>query len=201
MWGPVRRWLPPIVVMLLVVGALAPAQAQTDELDDVRQAVQDGEDRVTESRARSDEAARAFQEARAANHVLEARIEGLRMDVTVAETELGELRVRLQDLAIDRYVESGTTPTILEAADVMSHERAEALRDVVFKRDVDTLDEYRLVKARLEDTEGELEGARPAPRRERSPGRPLLPSQANVASVTSTDVDRPGVPGGLGVVP
>lgn len=89
-----------------------------------------------------------------------ANIDGevLRLDEEhrATSTQLNELRNRVRELAVERYVGLGNEVVFIPGADINLQGRADAMVGIVTQTDSDAVDEFRAAKDRLERTSKEL---------------------------------------------
>ena len=155
-----------LLVLVLIVGLLSPANAQS-EIDQARQQVaaaqaevDAAQARIDEAQARADAATGEFWAAQEAIYVLDddiARIEG-----QVAETQarLSQIHEEVQRIAIDRYMHAGEPSAIFASENINDGVVADALATFVSQGRLDVVDEYRLLSDDMRINTESLELAR-----------------------------------------
>lgn len=132
-----------LLALALVGGTCAPADAQ------VELAQEGGTPGLAEARRRANAAAAEINAIESELGELDAQITRSRAEAEAAQAEHDALRDQVRDLAVRRYTQVGDT-TAFVRADLNQQGRAQALMAAVTGERVDTLDDYRATRARLD---------------------------------------------------
>lgn len=131
-------------MLALATATASPAAAQeTPGLDEARERAADAAEQVHEIEEELGE--------------LDGEITRLQSEQAAAQAELDQLRVKVQDLALDRYMENDPGTLVPTGEDLNAQGRAQALAEIVSQTDRDSIDQYRAVKDKLERSTKELE--------------------------------------------
>ncbi|MDZ7674138.1 MAG: M23 family metallopeptidase [Acidimicrobiales bacterium] len=143
-----RRLLALLVACVMVAGSaafMAPAGAETPEIEAARQ--------------RAQEAAQAVSDAETELGAIEGEIVVLERRTARAEEELAELSESIDEIVISRYTSVGDVP-LLSEANINDGVKAEALSRYVTGGKVDAIDAFEQAKAELDSASAELEAKR-----------------------------------------
>ena len=148
--------------ILLLLGISSATVAQT-ELERVREtvgALQDEIDaylaQLSETQARADAAAARYWEADLALYELSTEIAELSARVTGIDAEVAALRERMIEIAVQRYIDSTTPPSILAGDDINRQAVVDALARFVSEGSLDIIDDYRRARDDLEQAQAQL---------------------------------------------
>ena len=138
-------------------GAQNPIDEARRALDAARAEVDAARAEVETAQSAANEAAEAFFAAIDEQEHLDADIGALEAEIddTMAEVEL--LATDVRDVVVNQYVTAEQTPGVLGDGDVNRAARADALSRFVANSRLDAVDEYRLVRGRLDDLRAELD--------------------------------------------
>lgn len=123
----------------------APAEAQTDEIEDTRQ--------------RAAEAAQAVSDAETALGEMDSEIAQLEAQAGAAQRELDRLGSSVQQLVIGRYMSSGDMPMLTES-NLNDGVKAQAYSRYIGQDNLDSIDQYLAAKAELDDASSALTAKR-----------------------------------------
>ena len=157
-----RRRLAGALCVVLLLGTASAAGAQSD-LERVRATVgvlQDEIDAYLEqlsaTQARADAAAARYWEADLALYELNTEIADLSARAIGIEAEVAELRGRMIEIAVERYIHSTTPPSILAGDDINRQATVDALARFVSEGSLDIIDDYRRARDDLEQAQALL---------------------------------------------
>ena len=149
-----------LVVLLMSVTSATLAQSEMERVRDTVEALQDEIDaylaQLVETQARADAAGARYWEADLALYELGAEIEALSQQVARIDAEVTALRAQMIEIAVQRYIDSGTPPPILAGDDINRQAVADALARFVTEGSFDIIDDYRQARDDLEQLQAEL---------------------------------------------
>ncbi len=149
-----------LVVLLMSVASATLAQSEMERVRDTVEALQDEIDaylaQLVETQARADAAGARYWEADLALYELGAEIEALSQQVARIDAEVTALRAQMIEIAVQRYIDSGTPPPILAGDDINRQAVADALARFVTEGSFDIIDDYRQARDDLEQLQAEL---------------------------------------------
>ncbi len=133
-----------MVVGVSVVGPLSTgAQAQTTP-------------GLAEARAKANEITRQMSNLETELAELDSEIQRLDEQHTEASGNLDNLRDKVREMAIQRYMGVGNEVVFIPGADMNAQGRADAMVGIVTQSDTDAIDEYRAVKDSVDRTSKDL---------------------------------------------
>lgn len=158
----VRRkvlWALPVVLLL----AMSSASGAQSELDQVRTTVSALQDEIDEYldqmigiQARADAAGARYWEADLALYELNVEIVELSQRVAGIDAEVAELRRQMIEIAVQRYIDSTTPPSILAGDDINRQAAVDALARFVSEGSLDIIDDYRRARDDLDQAQALL---------------------------------------------
>ena len=148
-----RRALAAVLALGLAVAAGAPAGAQTSE-DAARKAAAE----IAAARERANDAAEAYLEAESRLALLQIEQDRLELDVAELEQQVATLKATVEQVAINRFVASGSTgiPILTDLREPNAQLQAVVLSQVVAESGATTIDDYEAADERLADKREEL---------------------------------------------
>ena len=151
-----------VLLVVLLLSATSTTQAQSD-LEQVRDSVEALQDEIdaylaqlVETQERADAAGARYWEADLALYELDAEIARLSEQAAAIDAEVAELRAQMIEIAVQRYIDSGTPPSILAGDDINRQAVADALARFVTEGSLDIIDDYRRARDDLEQAKAEL---------------------------------------------
>ena len=149
-----------LIVLLVGMSSATVAQSELERVRDTVGALQDEIDAYLEqiiaTQERADAAAARYWEADLALYELSVEIATLSARVEVVDAEVAELRLRMIEIAVQRYIDSTTPPSILAGADINRQAVVDALARFVSEGSLDIIDDYRRARDDLEQAQAEL---------------------------------------------
>ncbi len=146
----------------LLLGFTSATVAQS-ELERVRQSVDVLQDEIdaylaqlSETQARADAAAVRYWEADLALYELSTEIAEVSARATRIDAEVAGLRQRMIEIAVQRYIDSTTPPSILAGEDINRQAVLDALARFVSEGSLDIIDDYRRARDDLEEAQAQL---------------------------------------------
>ncbi|MFW2334653.1 peptidoglycan DD-metalloendopeptidase family protein [Ilumatobacter sp.] len=151
---PFRRLLSLTASVVLIVGAAAPAGAQTDE-DAAERAAQE----IADARDRANQAAEDFFAAESRLQLLELEQERLVLELEDLADTVEELRLAVEYVAVSRFVSSGASgiPVLTDLRGPTEQLHGDVLANVVAESGATTLDDYDAARDALDEKQIELE--------------------------------------------
>ena len=113
-------------------------------------------EQLSETQERADAAAARYWEADLALYELSVEIANLSARTEVIDAEVAELRRRMIEIAVQRYIDSTTPPSILAGDDINRQAVVDALARFVSEGSLDIIDDYRRARDDLEQAQAEL---------------------------------------------
>ena len=157
-----RRRLSLALAVMLMVGVSSATIAQSD-LDRTREivaALQDEIDgylaQLTEIQSRADAAGERYWAADLALYEISTEIAALSERVVSIDAEAAGLRRQMIEIAVQRYIDSTTPPSILAGEDINRQAVLDALARFVSEGSLDVIDDYRRVRDDLEQAQAQL---------------------------------------------
>lgn len=152
----VRRWVALVASAVILVGAAAPAVAQTDE-DAAERAARE----IAEARDRANQAAEDFFAAESHLQLLELEQERLVLELEDLADTVEELRLAVEFVAINRFVSSGASgiPVLTDLRRPTEQLHGDVLATVVAESGATTLDDYDAARDALDEKQLELEAS------------------------------------------
>ncbi len=148
------------IVLFVSVSSASVAQSELERVRDSVDALQDEIDayleQLIETQARADAAAARYWEADLALYELSTEIANLSARVTEIDAEVAALRQRMIEIAVQRYIDSTTPPSILAGDDINRQAVVDALARFVSEGSLDIIDDYRRARDDLEQAQAEL---------------------------------------------
>ena len=158
----VRRkvlWALP-VVLLLAMSSTSGAQSELDQVRATVSALQDEIDEYLDqmiaTQARADAAGVRYWEADLALYELNVEIVELSQRVAGIDAEVAELRRQMIEIAVQRYIDSTTPPSILAGDDINRQAAVDALARFVSEGSLDIIDDYRRARDDLDQAQALL---------------------------------------------
>jgi len=158
----VRRkvlWTLP-VVLLLVMSSTSGAQSELDQVRATVSALQDEIDEYLDQmiaiQARADAAGVRYWEADLALYELNVEIVELSQRVAGIDADVAELRLQMIEIAVQRYIDSTTSPSILAGDDINRQAAVDALARFVREGSLDIIDDYRRARDDLDQAQALL---------------------------------------------
>lgn len=158
----VRRkvlWTLP-VVLLLVMSSTSGAQSELDQVRATVSALQDEIDEYLDQmiaiQARADAAGVRYWEADLALYELNVEIVELSQRVAGIDADVAELRRQMIEIAVQRYIDSTTPPSILAGDDINRQAAVDALARFVREGSLDIIDDYRRARDDLDQAQALL---------------------------------------------
>ncbi|MCY3661789.1 MAG: peptidoglycan DD-metalloendopeptidase family protein [bacterium] len=158
----VRRkvlWALPIV-LLLVMSSVSGAQSELDQVRATVSALQDEIDEYLDQmiaiQARADAAGVRYWEADLALYELNVEIVELSQRVAGIDADVAELRRQMIEIAVQRYIDSTTPPSILAGDDINRQAAVDALARFVSEGSLDIIDDYRRARDDLDQAQALL---------------------------------------------
>jgi len=151
---PFRRLLTLTAGVALLVGAAAPAQAQTDQ-----EAAERAAREISDARDRANQAAEDFFAAESRLQLLELEQERLVLELDALADTVEELRLAVEFVAINRFVSSGASgiPVLTDLRGPTEQLHGDVLATVVAESGATTLDDYDAARDALDEKQLELE--------------------------------------------
>ncbi len=148
----------------MVVGATAPAVAQTDD-DAAQQAARE----IAAARERANQAAEEFFAAESRLELLLLDQERLQVELSDLADEVADLKRAVEFVAINRFVSSGATgiPILTDLRAPTEQLHGDVLAMVVADSGATTLDDYDEARLRLKDKQAELDDTEAALERQK----------------------------------
>lgn len=158
----VRRkvlWALP-AVLLLVMSSTSGAQSELDQVRATVSALQDEIDEYLDQmiaiQARADAAGARYWEADLALYELNVEIVELSQRVAGIDAEVAALRRQMLEIAVQRYIDSTTPPSILAGDDINRQAAVDALARFVSEGSLDIIDDYRRARDDLDQAQALL---------------------------------------------
>lgn len=158
----VRRkvlWALP-AVLLLVMSSTSGAQSELDQVRATVSALQDEIDEYLDqmiaTQARADAAGARYWEADLALYELNVEIVELSQRVAGIDAEVAALRRQMLEIAVQRYIDSTTPPSILAGDDINRQAAVDALARFVSEGSLDIIDDYRRARDDLDQAQALL---------------------------------------------
>lgn len=158
----VRRkvlWALP-VVLVLVMSSASGAQSELDQVRATVSALQDEIDEYLDqmiaTQARADAAGARYWEADLALYELNVEIVELSQRVAGIDAEVAALRQQMIEIAVQRYIDSTTPPSILAGDDINRQAAVDALARFVSEGSLDIIDDYRRARDDLDQAQALL---------------------------------------------
>ncbi len=149
-----------LIVLLAGMSSATVAQSEMERVRDAVEALQDEIDayleQLSETQERADAAAARYWEADLALYELSVEIANLSARTEVIDAEVAELRRRMIEIAVQRYIDSTTPPSILAGDDINRQAVVDALARFVSEGSLDIIDDYRRARDDLEQAQAEL---------------------------------------------
>lgn len=154
-----------VALLVLSVGLMVPAGAGAQDpiaetrraLDDARAQVESAQADVDSAQSAANEAAEAYFAAIDEQERLDDHIAKLEAEIAATLAEVDRLATEVRVVVVNRYVAAEQAPGVLGDDDVNRAARADALSRFVANSRLDAVDEYRLVRGRLDDLRAELD--------------------------------------------
>ncbi len=148
------------IVLLLGISSATVAQTELERVRETVGALQDEIDtylaQLSETQARADAAAARYWEADLALYELSTEIAELSARVTGIDADVAALRQRMIEIAVQRYIDSTTPPSILAGDDINRQAVVDALARFVSEGSLDIIDDYRRARDDLEQAQARL---------------------------------------------
>lgn len=148
------------IVLLLLMSSTSDAQ---NEIERVRETVSvlqdeiDGHlDQLIATQARADAAGARYWEADLALYELNVEIVELSETIAGIDAEVAALRHQMIEVAVQRYIDSTTPPSILAGDDINHQAAVDALARFVREGSLDIIDDYRRAKDDLDQAQALL---------------------------------------------
>ena len=158
----VRRkvlWALPIV-LVLAMSSTSGAQSEMDQVRATVSALQDEIDEYLDQmiaiQARADAAGARYWEADLALYELNVEIVELSQRVADIDADVAELRRQMIEIAVQRYIDSTTPPSILAGEDINRQAAVDALARFVREGSLDIIDDYRRARDDLDQAQAVL---------------------------------------------
>ena len=158
----VRRkvlWALP-VVLLLAISSTSGAQSEVDQVRATVSALQDEIDAYLDQmiaiQERADAAGVRYWEADLALYELNVEIVELSQRVAGIDAEVAALRRQMIEIAVQRYIDSTTPPSILAGEDINRQAALDALARFVSEGSLDIIDDYRRARDDLDQAQAVL---------------------------------------------
>ena len=158
----VRRkvlWALPIV-LVLAMSSTSGAQSEMDQVRATVSALQDEIDEYLDQmiaiQARADAAGVRYWEADLALYELNVEIVELSQRVAGIDADVAELRRQMIEIAVQRYIDSTTPPSILAGEDINRQAAVDALARFVSEGSLDIIDDYRRARDDLDQAQAVL---------------------------------------------
>ncbi len=152
-------WALPIV-LLLAMSSTSGAQSELDQVRATVSALQDEIDEYLDQmiaiQARADAAAVRYWEADLALYELNVEIEELSQRVAGIDADVAALRRQMIEIAVQRYIDSTTPPSILAGDDINRQAAVDALARFVSEGSLDIIDDYRRARDDLDQAQALL---------------------------------------------
>ena len=149
-----------LIVLLLGMSSATVAQSEMERVRETVGALQDEIDayleQLIETQERADAAAARYWEADLALYELSTEIARLSTRVTEIDAEVAALRERMIEVAVQRYIDSTTPPSILAGDDINRQAVLDALARFVSEGSLDIIDDYRRARDDLEQAQAEI---------------------------------------------
>lgn len=157
---PRRLWWALPVILMLGVSSATTAQSELERTREIVDALQDEIDgylaQLSETQARADAAAARYWEADLALYEISTEIATLSERVAGIDAQVTELRQQMIEIAVQRYIDSTTPPSILAGEDINRQAVADAFARFVREGSLDVIDDYRRARDDLEVAQAEL---------------------------------------------
>jgi murein DD-endopeptidase MepM/ murein hydrolase activator NlpD len=140
-----------LMVLVLTVGILSPANAQSDieaarsQVAAALAEVNAAQARIDEAQARADAATGEFWAVQEAIYVLDDDISRIETQVGETQGRLAAINDEVQQIAIDRYMHVGEPSAIFASENINDGVVADALATFVSQGRLDVVDEFRLL--------------------------------------------------------
>ena len=148
------------VILMLGVSSATIAQSELERTREIVDALQDEIDgylsQLAETQARADAAAARYWEADLALYEISTEITALSERVVGIDAQVAELRQQMIEIAVQRYIDSTTPPSILAGEDINRQAVADALARFVREGSLDIIDDYRRARDDLQVAQAEL---------------------------------------------
>ena len=147
-------------VLLLVMSSTSGAQSELDQVRATVSALQDEIDEYLDqmiaTQARADAAGARYWEADLALYELNVEIVELSQRVAGIDAEVAALRRQMLEIAVQRYIDSTTPPSILAGDDINRQAAVDALARFVSEGSLDIIDDYRRARDDLDQAQALL---------------------------------------------
>ena len=157
---PRKSWWALPVVLLLGVTSATMAQSELERTRQTVEALQDEIDsyleQLSETQARADSAAVRYWEADLALYEISNEIVTLSERVAGIDAGVAELRRQMIEIAVQRYIDATTPPSILAGEDINRQAVADALARFVREGSLDVIDDYRRARDDLQVAQAQL---------------------------------------------
>ena len=148
------------VALLLVMSSTSDAQNEIEQVRATVSALQDEIDgyldQLIATQARADAAGARYWEADLALYELNVEIVELSRRITGIDAEVAVLRQQMIDIAVQRYIDSTTPPSIMDGDDINHQAAVDALARFVREGSLDIIDDYRRAKDDLDQAQALL---------------------------------------------
>jgi murein DD-endopeptidase MepM/ murein hydrolase activator NlpD len=148
------------VILLVTVSSATIAQSDLDRTREIVAALQDEIDgylaQLTDTQSRADAAAERYWAADLALYEISTEIATLSDRVARIDAEATELRRQMIEIAVQRYIDSTTPPSILAGEDINRQAVLDALARFVSEGSLDIIDDYRRARDDLRVAQAEL---------------------------------------------
>ena len=162
----IRKVLPVAVLVAVLVAAtttasVASAQSDQDrirqqvdeaerrvagasrQVEEAQQEVDEAQQRVTEAQAQANAATQTYGDAHADLHLIEHEIERVQTQIIEASENIESLRQEVQEVTVERYINSGRAPSLFNSEDAAEQIFLDALARFVSEGNLDVVDNYR----------------------------------------------------------
>ena len=147
-------------VLLLVTSSASEAQSELERVREGVSALQDEIDgyldQLIATQARADAAGVRYWEADLALYELNVEIVELSESIAAIDAEVAALRRQMVEIAVQRYIDSTTPPSILAGDDINHQAAVDALARFVSEGSLDIIDDYRRAKDDLDQAQALL---------------------------------------------
>ncbi len=149
-----------LVILLFGVSSATVAQSELERTREVVAALQDEIDgylaQLIETQNRADAAGARYWEADLALYEISAEIATLSERVAGIDAHVTDLRQRMIEIAVQRYIDSTTAPSILAGEDINRQAVVDALARFVREGSLDVIDDYRRARDDLQIAQAQL---------------------------------------------
>ena len=148
------------IVLVLAMSSTSGAQSEMDQVRATVSALQDEIDEYLDQmiaiQARADAAGVRYWEADLALYELNVEIVELSQRVAGIDADVAELRRQMIEIAVQRYIDSTTPPSILAGEDINRQAAVDALARFVSEGSLDIIDDYRRARDDLDQAQAVL---------------------------------------------